>query len=86
MKQKQKIYRTKTKALQVPRLAQYINLIDDYVSNLFEQLCKMAPLFNHTKELRHQLFYVEKSLSRNLSNFSALVSEKMHKIVRKMRY
>ena len=86
MKQRQKIYRTKTKALQVPRLAQCITLIDRYVTLLFSNLSKMMTLFTHKGELRNQLFYVEKSLSRNLSRFSVLMSDKMHKIARMMRY
>ncbi len=86
MKQRQKIYRTKTKALQVPKLAQYIMLVDRYVSLLFTHLKKTAVLFTQKKDLRNQLFYVEKSLNLNLANFSALMTEKMHKIVRKLRY
>lgn len=86
MKERPKIYRTKTKALEVPKLAQHIMMVDRYVSNLFTHLSKMTDILMDKKELRHQLFYVEKSLNSNLSNFSTLMSEKMHQVVRKMRY
>ena len=85
MKPQKKIYRTRAKALQIPKLAQCIMIINNCVSDLFSHLSKMAHILTDKKELRHQLFYVEKSLNRNLSKFSALMSEKMDNIVRKMR-
>lgn len=85
MKQPRRRYRTRTCALKIPRLAQYIMAIDHYVSVFFSQVKKMAPLLSHKGELRNQLFYIEKTLSRNLSKIPALMSEKMHKIIRKLR-
>lgn len=78
-------FRTKTRALEIPRLAQYIMTIDHYVSVFFSQIKKMAPLLSHKGELRSKLFYIEKTLSRNLSKIPGLMSEKMQKIIRKLR-
>lgn len=82
---KKKRYKTKVRALEIPKLAQYILLIEHCASVFFSRCKEIIPLLTHKGELRNQLFYVEKSLKTQLALFPSKLSEKMNAILKKVR-